>query len=288
MNYNLIREFDTEYALNALNAHKERRVLIPDEEEIKNAGNRTAIMVADNIDNLESTTTGLGKTHRVNSILIISDVLDDIVLENTDELPVKRKCRRALTMKETRNQVPNYYAGTRGDPGELKNILQLNKSTEYKERKLKQNLYFFAWIALRTLKTLSSLLIPGWTGFNITRKNIFILNSKVSYLDTVDSPATDIKTAFEVLCRGNEIKERFNLKSLCVRSSLLCEGSRSTMEKYGTFWGHGTYGRWFSFSYDVDGHSRCSIWRCRCDRNCSAKWSYWRRLDRYSSRGKAL
>ena len=218
INYNLIREIDTEYALNALNAHKERRVLIPEEEEIKNAGNRTAIMVADNIDNLESTTTGLGTTRRVNSILITSDVLDDVVLENTDELPVKRKCRRALTMKETLNQVPNYYAGTRGDPGELKNILQLNKSTEYKERNLKQDLNFFAWIALRTLKTSPSLLIPGWTGFNITiRKNIVILNSKVSYLDTVDSPATDLKTAFEVLCRGNEIKERLNLKSIvCV------------------------------------------------------------------------
>ena len=124
INYNLTREIDTEYALNALNAHKERRVLIPEEEEIKNAGNRTAIMVADNIDNLESTTTGLGTTRRVNSILITSDVSDDIVFQNTDELPVKRKCRRALTMKETLNQAPNYYAGTRGDPGELKNILQ--------------------------------------------------------------------------------------------------------------------------------------------------------------------
>ena len=62
------------------------------------------------------------------------------------------------------------------------------------------------------------MLIPGWTGFNITiRKNIVILNSKVSYLDTVDSPATDVKTAFEVLCGGNEIKERLNLKSIvCV------------------------------------------------------------------------
>ena len=157
----MIREIDTEYALNALNAHKERRVLIPKEEEIKNAGNRTAIMVADNIDNLESTTTGLGTTHRVNSILITSDVLDDIVLENTDELPVKRKCRRALAMKETLNQVPNYYAGTRGDPGELKNILQLNKSTEYKERKLKQNLNFFCMDYFKNSKNLT-LIAYSW------------------------------------------------------------------------------------------------------------------------------
>ena len=81
-------------------------------------------MVADNIANLESTTTGLGITHRVNSILITNDVSDDIVLENTDELPVKRKCRRALTMKETLNQVPNYYHGTRGDTGELKHTIE--------------------------------------------------------------------------------------------------------------------------------------------------------------------
>ena len=36
-------------------------------------------------------------------------------------------------------------------------------------------------------------------------------------MDTIDSPATDHKTAFEVLCRGCEIKDRLKLKAVvCV------------------------------------------------------------------------
>ena len=43
------------------------------------------------------------------------------------------------------------------------------------------------------------------------------LESLISYLDTIDSPATDHKTAFEVLCRGCEIKDRLKLKAVvCV------------------------------------------------------------------------
>ena len=44
-----------------------------------------------------------------------------------------------------------------------------------------------------------------------------VLESKISYLDTLDSPATDIKTVYEVLCRACTIKERLRLESvLCV------------------------------------------------------------------------
>ena len=36
-------------------------------------------------------------------------------------------------------------------------------------------------------------------------------------LDTLDSPATDLKTVYEVLCRACEIKERLSLDSVaCV------------------------------------------------------------------------
>ena len=36
-------------------------------------------------------------------------------------------------------------------------------------------------------------------------------------MDTIDSPATDLKTAFEVLCKASEIRDRLNLKAVaCV------------------------------------------------------------------------
>ena len=54
---------------------------------------------------------------------------------------------------------------------------------------------------MRKLKTHPALLVPGWRGFQITiRKDMVILESITSYLDTLDSPETDKKTAFEVLC----------------------------------------------------------------------------------------
>ena len=53
------------------------------------------------------------------------------------------------------------------------------------------------------------LLVPGWTGFFIkVRDNIVVIQSTIVYLDTLDSPATNLKTAYEVLCLGCEIKER--------------------------------------------------------------------------------
>ena len=60
--------------------------------------------------------------------------------------------------------------------------------------------------------------MPGWTGFNIkTRDHIAIVESVISYLDTIDAPATDVGTAYEVLSRGCEIKDRLQLKAVvCV------------------------------------------------------------------------
>ena len=54
--------------------------------------------------------------------------------------------------------------------------------------------------------------------FNITvHKKLVVVESTVGYLDTLDSPATDLKTAYEVLCRGCEIRDRLNLEAVaCV------------------------------------------------------------------------
>ena len=62
------------------------------------------------------------------------------------------------------------------------------------------------------------LLVPGWTGFNVkTRDHIGIVESVISYLDTTDASGTDLRTAYEVLPRGCEIKDRLQLKAVvCV------------------------------------------------------------------------
>ena len=61
-----------------------------------------------------------------------------------------------------------------------------------------------------------------------------ILESLISYLDKIDSPATDHKTAFEVLCRGCEIKNRLKLKAV------VCVFNKAFYAKAAeTFWRHG-------------------------------------------------
>ena len=45
-----------------------------------------------------------------------------------------------------------------------------------------------------------------------------VLKGRISYLDMLDSPATDVRTAYEVLCRGCAINERLGLT--CVLCAL--------------------------------------------------------------------
>lgn len=79
-------------------------------------------------------------------------------------------------------------------------------------------LHYFVWIEVRKLEMHPLLLIPGWTGFNIkVRDRVVVVESTISYSDTIDSPATDLKTAYEVLSRGCEIKNRLQLSAfVCV------------------------------------------------------------------------
>ena len=52
---------------------------------------------------------------------------------------------------------------------------------------------------MHKFKTHPALLVTGWTGLQIKiRKDMVILESIISYTDTLDSPATDQKSAFEV------------------------------------------------------------------------------------------
>ena len=77
---------------------------------------------------------------------------------------------------------------------------------------------YLVWIEVRKLKTHPALLVPGWTGFQITvRKAMVILKSLISSSDTIDFPETDHTTAFEVFCRGCDIKDRMKLNAVvCV------------------------------------------------------------------------
>ena len=131
--------------------------------------------------------------------------------------PTKRKCPRSLPANAVLREIPE-YSGKRSGPGELIHVQKLDESRKYAETNYCQRLNHLIWIEVRKLKTHPALLVPGWTGFQITIiKDMVVQESIISYLDTSNSPATDQKTAFEVLCRGCEIRDRLKLKAVvCV------------------------------------------------------------------------
>ena len=82
----MIEEIETEHALKVINEQKESRVIIPEGITADNCGSPVALMIADNIDNLESTLSGSGTSHRVNSILVTTKATEiNREIEEEDE-----------------------------------------------------------------------------------------------------------------------------------------------------------------------------------------------------------
>ena len=82
--YNLVEEIEMAFALKVINEQTLNRILIPDEcQQLNNPP--VTLMVADNIDNLECTMSGVGTSHRVDSILILKRQPRETLEKNLDE-----------------------------------------------------------------------------------------------------------------------------------------------------------------------------------------------------------
>ena len=109
--------------------------------------------------------------------------------------PTNRKCLHSLPANAVLREIPEYYSGKRSGPGELVHAQKLDESRKYAETNYYQRLNHLIWIEVRELRTHAALLVNGWTGFQITIiKDMVILESIISYLDTLDSSGTDKKT----------------------------------------------------------------------------------------------
>ena len=65
-----MEEIETEYALKVIDEQRQSRIFIPECVTANSCESSVALIVADNIDNLENAVTGSGTSHRVNSILV--------------------------------------------------------------------------------------------------------------------------------------------------------------------------------------------------------------------------
>ena len=100
-------------------------------------------------------------------------------MEEDDEYqcPTKRKCRRSLPPEAISSEIRDYYGGKRVGPGELTEVKNLSRSTSYLNIRDIQRLRYLVWIEVRKLRTHPSLLIPGWTGFNIKVANNVVITA---------------------------------------------------------------------------------------------------------------
>ena len=73
------------------------------------------------------------------------------------------------------------------------------------------------WLEVRKLETHPLLLVPGWSGFNIkVSDRVVVVESTMSYLDTIDSPATDPEDPVQGLARGSGIKILAAVECCCL------------------------------------------------------------------------
>ena len=57
--------------------------------------------------------------------------------------------------------------------------------------------------------------VSGWTGFNImVRIEVEVSKDNIDYVPTIDAPATNMSTVFEVLSQSLKIKDSLKLNSI--------------------------------------------------------------------------
>ena len=122
---------------------------------------------------------------------------------------VKSKKRSIDTVDDA--NLPVYNAGNRrGSPS--RRYVEVT-STQIMEDAWKKNLL---WL-LAFLHSSENQTIPSWTGFNILVRNKHVVTKdSVGYLPTLNAPATDMFTVYQVLTKSLQSKATLRLQSIVV------------------------------------------------------------------------
>ena len=162
----------------------------------------------DNIDRLEETLTGKGTSHRVNGIAVQAKVYGPD-LHRAELQRIERKKQRSVSVEYQELDV--YVAGPRTGPQPLTtrytNVQEYQRAAQVA---CKKNLI---WLLARQ----ATQSIPSWTGFNIRiRDEEPIVQDVVGYLPTINAPATELNTVFEILNRSELIRKELLLDTIVV------------------------------------------------------------------------
>lgn len=162
----------------------------------------------DNIDRLEETLSGAGTSHRVNGIAVQSKVSDTVPEKVLPDITKSKK--RSIT--PTALMLPTYNVGQRAGPPRIVTA-GVDTTKQVQDSKTKN----YTWVLTR-ISDHENQTISSWTGFNIKiRSDIAVSQDTVSYLPTINAPATEMSTVNEVLEQTRAIMQSLQLnKIVCV------------------------------------------------------------------------
>ena len=203
VSYSMIEEIDTALCIQKLECSKDD---IPLPANIYPGVFTT--LAWDNIDRLEETLSGAGTSHRVNGIAVQSKVAGSVPEKVLPEI-TKSKIR---SITPTASMLPIYNVGRRAGPPRIETAY-VDTTKEVQDSKTKNHIWFLTQMSDHENQSISS-----WTGFNIKiRRDIAVVQDTVSYLPTINAPATEMSTVNEVLEQTHAIMQSLQLnKIVCV------------------------------------------------------------------------
>ena len=111
--------------------------------------------------------------------------------------------------------------------------------------------------------------ISGWTGFNIsTRNKVAVSQDVIGYLPTINGPASNISTVYEVLLQSNKIRASLSLKSIVIvfDQALYAKATEimwKRSESSETLFENGCVPHYLHTAHHVAQHHRKVLPRCR-------------------------
>ena len=207
MSYDQLEENDTAMCLQKLAMGFNQRAVLP----VSIKPHVFTNLAWDNIDRLEETLTGKGTSHRVNGIAVQPKVYGPY--PPMPELPSLDK-QKQRSLKIDHEELEVYYASARVGPQLLPTSeSHVQEAQEGAQVASNKNL---AWVLARQTNS-DCQTIPSWTGFNIkTRDQELISEDVVGYLPTINAPATELTTVYEILKQSDLIRKELSLDTIIV------------------------------------------------------------------------
>ena len=203
--YSQLEEINTALCLQKLAATSCNEVPLP--ENIRPFISTT--LAWDNIDRLEETLSGEGTSHRVNGIAVQANHFGPH--PPSASLPVIMKSKKRSIESVGDEAIPIYNVGERCGP-HSRGYVEV-KLNEIMECAWKKNLL---WVLAR-IHASEKQSVPSWTGFNIlVRNDQEVTKDNVGYLPTINAPATNMSTVYQILLKSLQIKETLKLHSMVV------------------------------------------------------------------------